>query len=300
MSDILRWRRLLSARRRESVITRADRAARSGQFEAALRLYREALNRNSRNPPIWIQCGHVSMQLGDLPAAEEAYRRAITLAPGVAEHHLHLGHVLKRQDRAEEAGTAYLRALALDPSSADAAREMIALGWPEDRLSQLRSPASIPVPATQANGDKKRPGAAFAVWFRRDKATIITLADNARDARQWDHAGRLYRNALRRNPDNAPIWVQYGHALKNLGELEAAETAYRQAVARNPIDADPHLHLGHILKLRGRNKAAEAAYLRAFAHDPDMREPLLELCALGWNENALAELRLTAGSKSST
>ena len=44
-----------------------------------------------------------------------AYRRAVALAPDVAEWHLFLGEALLRQGRTEEARTALLRCEQLDP-----------------------------------------------------------------------------------------------------------------------------------------------------------------------------------------
>ena len=46
---------------------------------------------------------------------------------------------------------------------------------------------------------------------KRAKPSVITLADWARDAGQWELAAMYYRTALRRKPKNPPIWVQYGH-----------------------------------------------------------------------------------------
>ena len=136
----------------------------------------------------------------------------------------------------------------------------------------------------------------------RLKPSVIALADRARDAGQWELAARLYRKALHRNPRNPPIWVQYGHALKEAGELRdpdklaQAEVAYRRASLLDPGAADPHLHLGHVLKLQGKTNEAEASYLRAFALDPSMPHPVQELSRLGWSALQLSELRGLAAS----
>jgi tetratricopeptide (TPR) repeat protein len=90
-------------------------------------------------------------------------------------------------------------------------------------------------------------------FFRRSsQPSPITLADRARDSGQWELAAAHYRIALRRTPRNSAIWVQYGHALKESGDLAAAETAYRRGIEDNPTAGDPYLHLGHILKLQAR------------------------------------------------
>jgi tetratricopeptide (TPR) repeat protein len=133
--------------------------------------------------------------------------------------------------------------------------------------------------------------------LRLKRNSPITLADRARDAREWERAARLYRKALERDPRRPPIWIQYGHALKESGQSRAldmlanAEVAYRTALSLDPMAADPYLHLGHVLKLQGKSKEAEAAYLRAFALDPSVPFPLHELSSLGWSEAQLAELQ---------
>src|ERR1700730_742355 len=132
--------------------------------------------------------------------------------------------------------------------------------------------------------------------FRRKRAkpSVITLADRARDTGQWERAAEYYREALRRNAQNPPIWVQYGHVLKEAGHLAEAEKAYRTALAYDRCSADSQVQLGHVLKTQGKIEEAEGAYLRAFALDPSMSYPLEELCGLGWSAGQLSELRRLA------
>lgn len=132
--------------------------------------------------------------------------------------------------------------------------------------------------------------------FRR-KQNFVDLADHARDAGQWELAAELYRKALARGPQSSPIWVQYGHALKESGQLRdpdrlaQAEVAYRRALALDPAAADTHLQLAHALKLQGETEEAQAGYLRAFALDPSVLYPLEELRGLGWSQTQAAELQ---------
>jgi hypothetical protein len=126
--------------------------------------------------------------------------------------------------------------------------------------------------------------------LKRPKETVVGRADRARDAGRWEEAARLYRVALDRNPANPPIWVQYGHALKEAGSLQAAEQAYRSAIGCDPHDADACLQLGHVLKLQGRADEAQSMYLRAAALDPSLPDPRRELAAGGWHAACLAEL----------
>jgi GT2 family glycosyltransferase len=138
------------------------------------------------------------------------------------------------------------------------------------------------------------------VGSQRQKEDVIALADRARDARKWSLAAELYKEVLDRDPHNPPIWVQYGHVLKEWGELRdpdklaQAETSYRRAVALDPTLADTYLQLGHVLKLKGDIEDAKAAYLRAFAFDPVASSPVNELRGLGWTALAITELKNAA------
>src|SRR5690348_3453114 len=282
-------------RREPSVISRADRAREAGQWEAAAGLYRIALDRKPRNAPIWIQYGHALKEAGDRAAAEAAYRNAIAYQPDGPEAYLQLGHVLKLEGKIAEARLAYQCALVLDPALADAARELSRLGQDNSApnktsaTADLRMPGSGLAAATAATANP-----AVRQSLKRGKGSLISRADWAREALQWDIAADLYRRSLARNPDNPPIWVQFGHALKESGNPGEAERAYRAAIAPDPTVADSHLHLGHVLKLQGKQEEAEAAYLRAFALDPGLPATCEGLRDLGWSETRVGELRRLA------
>jgi tetratricopeptide (TPR) repeat protein len=128
------------------------------------------------------------------------------------------------------------------------------------------------------------------VW-RRAKPSAIALANRARDAGKWEIASGHYRTVLLRNPNNPPIWVQYGHVLKESGHLGEAERAYRRAIAYDRRVADSHLQLGHVLKLEGKKEEARVAYLQAFALDPSLDDASCELAGFGWSEAHISELR---------
>src|SRR5215831_18006835 len=236
--------------REPSIITRADRAREAGQWALAAGFYRVALDRRPRNPPIWIQYGHALKESGKRAEAEAAYRHAIAYDPENPDAYLQLGHVLKLQGKIIEARFAYQRAFALDASLLDAVRELSELagenaGGSKNGGAVDVSPSEpalrLAIAATASPTVRRN--------LKRGKGSLISRADRAREALQWDIAVDFYRRALDRNPDNPPIWVQFGHALKESGKLAEAERAYRAAICRDPAVADPHLQLGHVLKL---------------------------------------------------
>ena len=104
----------------------------------------------------------------------------------------------------------------------------------------------------------------FRPW--RGRPSPITLADLARDVGQWEMAAGHYREALARNPHNPPIWVQYGHVMKQGGHGAEAERAYQKAIELDPGIADPHLQ--HFLRKQGGTDKAIAANYQSSAVNP--------------------------------
>lgn len=118
---------------------------------------------------------------------------------------------------------------------------------------------------------------------KNDVANLIRQADEARDARRWVDARTSYREALDLDPQLPHIWIQYGHSLKESGELAAAEAAYREGIRLAPTNPDSHLQLGHSLKLQRRSRAAGEAYVEALKLDPNCADARAELVRMGWS-----------------
>jgi tetratricopeptide (TPR) repeat protein len=141
---------------------------------------------------------------------------------------------------------------------------------------------------------------ARAVLADRFIAPMWRRIGRASRARDWPRAARLYEKALRRVPHAAEIWVQYGHALTESGDLEAAEGAYRRAVALAPDVAEWHFLVGQALLRQGRAEEARAAFLQFERLDPAaLRQKHAELVAAGYPEETVAaywrSLVVTAG-----
>lgn len=122
---------------------------------------------------------------------------------------------------------------------------------------------------------------------QRPEKNLISRADRARDTRNWVLAARYYREALDIKPDNPAIWVQYGHALKEAGDIMQAECAYRRALELDAGVADTHLQLGHALKIQDRKIEASVAYIHALALDPTLDHASFELKGLGWTKGRI-------------
>src|SRR2546422_349451 len=90
------------------------------------------------------------------------------------------------------------------------------------------------------------PGAAgLRSWSRRLKELL--WSGKAVDRQEfWREREAAYRAELSLDPSLKHIWVQYGHTLKEQGQLDAAEQAYRRSLALDETLADTNLQLGHV------------------------------------------------------
>jgi tetratricopeptide (TPR) repeat protein len=112
---------------------------------------------------------------------------------------------------------------------------------------------------------------------------MVVEGDLARDQRVWSEAAEWYRQALSLDPSLIEIWVQYGHALKESGDVAAAERAYRTAISQDNQVPDFHLQLGHLLKVSNRQSEAQEAYFAALSLDPNLTDARHELLGAGYS-----------------
>lgn len=103
--------------------------------------------------------------------------------------------------------------------------------------------------------------------------------DRARSAHDWPAAAHAYGQHLKTDPKDRAIWIQLGHARKEMGEYDAAEAAYRTALAISSSDAEAWLHMGHLMKLCGREAEAADYFLRSARLD-DNADALSEFATM--------------------
>lgn len=129
--------------------------------------------------------------------------------------------------------------------------------------------ASVETPVKSSGVASLAPAVASAAPAKADAAALLTDARQAKAARDWPRARDAYAAYVAARPRKASAWKQYGHALKENGEFEAAQAAYFRSLALSPSDVDTCLHLGHILKNAGDRDLAAEVFGAALAMDPD-------------------------------
>ena len=132
----------------------------------------------------------------------------------------------------------------------------------------------------------------FDIFARWQLSRLQRMSGLAAQEQNWADAELGYAMMIRIRGYCLPIWVQYGHALKEQGKLNGAELAYREALAIDASDSDAHLQLGHALKLLGARDAAAEAYFEAFRLQPSYASVRIELKGAGISRSRLMEILL--------
>lgn len=138
----------------------------------------------------------------------------------------------------------------------------------------------------------------LSVFLRHSSRATKHLAeaDRARDKKNWQLAAVEYGKSLHILPNQPPIWIQLGHARKELGDLRGSEAAYQKALDFSPRNSDGALHMGHVLKLQGRGPEALNWYKNALIFEPRNREAARELRDLGVDADTVLAAATRAAS----
>lgn len=110
---------------------------------------------------------------------------------------------------------------------------------------------------------------------------LVVAADAANARGAWAEAEAAYGRALHINPRRDDLWVQHGHALRQLGRPREAERSYRAALDVAPGAVDAAVHLSDLLRGAGRLPEARKVLLAGLAADPRRDDLRHQAAALG-------------------
>jgi tetratricopeptide (TPR) repeat protein len=242
-------------------------------FEAAQKLYRQALERHAPTDPrraaSWQHLGNCWVALGDLDEAAEAYQQAAQADAADAISRNNLGDVCAVLGRSDEAIQAYQQASQLDPTfvlpRSGLGNVYVRLGRYEEAVRAYQQALEL------------EPQAA---WLYKNLALAYEQQHSYESARQ------AYERALELLPpeqagaDQAILWHYLGNVYRTLGEYSEAIVAYQRATQLDDRYALPWNSLGSVYNSQGRETEAVAAFEQAIQRNPDYAWPFHNLALI--------------------
>jgi tetratricopeptide (TPR) repeat protein len=249
---------------------------------AALAVYLEILDRDSRNVALLNHIGEMFYMKDDLVGAKEHFERAKSLQPSNPTVCLWLA-LLAEQENDFAAAVGHVKESAALPQ--DAALNL--------RLSYYLTQASD-LPEAVAVLER-----AHERWPRNEELSYF-LALGYDDLKAPRKAVKLMTQVLEIRPEHRDARFQLGAIYEKIGDIKNAEKQFREIISRHPNDASALNFLGYSLADRGlKLDDAEKLIRRAVDLHPQNGA---YLDSLGWvyfkqgrMEQALTTLREAAG-----
>jgi Tfp pilus assembly protein PilF len=180
----------------DATLIRAAALQQAGDLEAAVEAYREAISLDPQSPIGYNSLGQIFASLKDLDTALIFFNAAVALAPGSPEIHNNLATLHLKQDNLELAATHFQQAASLSP----------------------RNP----------------------IYPNHLGQVLLAQGDTA-------GAEASIRHALALDPACAEAYVNLGYLHSLQLQFAQAEASYRQAIALKPDLAQVHVNLSQLL-----------------------------------------------------
>ncbi len=230
-------------------------AANDGDFERAVRHYRQALEIDPTFAEAHCKLGDALSARGNVEQAIQHYREALEINPEYFEAHNNWGDLLSTRGELDQAVPHYRNALQINPDFAEAHNN-----WGN---------------ALQGQGKIDEAIAHYhqALEINSDYAEALNNLGNALLAKgNSEEAIRYYSQALQVSPDYAEAHYNWGNALSAQGQLEEAIAHYGYALQINSDHAEALNNLGNALLAKGNSEEAIRYYSQALEVNPDYAE----------------------------
>jgi tetratricopeptide (TPR) repeat protein len=209
-----------------------ERELTSGRPEAALEYFRSALVYSSNDPRIEIRLTHTLAAAGHFPEARAYLLNLWEREPGNGTVNLELGRLAAHSGSAAQAVQYYHNAV---------------YGQWEDNPAEHRRQARLELAEFLLKAGQKAQAQAeliaLAADLPRDPALETQVGALLLNAREYEHAGGLFRGALRLRPNYSPALEGAGEASFEMGHYSDARRYLARASRQSPLSTQSQSHL---------------------------------------------------------
>jgi Flp pilus assembly protein TadD len=226
-----------------------EAAIKANDAERARKLAADAVARSPKNPKAHYYAGVGAEMAGDKDAAEQSYKKALSLAPGFSDAAINLGALLLEGGKAADA------VAVLKPLAAKA---------PDDALLQTNLAA-----AHAAAGDHGPAAEVYAGLMKKDPSpeTRLGYARSLLALGKKDEAAAVLREGVAKAGDNRDLHAAFGADLAKAGAYDDAIKAMDRAIQIKP-GADLYTYRALFKRSQKNNDGARADLEAALKENP--------------------------------
>jgi tetratricopeptide (TPR) repeat protein len=195
----------------------------------------------------------IAMNRNDIAVAERLLKAYLHDSPTDVPAMRMLAEVAMRIGRDEDARNLLERALELAPGFMPARYQLAVVLHRRNEPAQALAEIERLLAAEPGNPS-----------YRNLAAVILSRIG------EYERSSRTYADLLEEYPDNAKVWLSWGHVLKTEGRQEECVTAYRNALGRDPAFGEAYWSLANLKTFRFTE--ADLAAMRAMLSDPAVNE----------------------------
>ena len=239
----------------------AVKARQAQHFDEAADLLKRALALKPDNADALVQLGFAELGRNDLPAAHDAFSKALSVAPAYRDASFGMAEVEFRSGNLDAALPLAEQVAQADPANADAAALV-------ENIRKAKQ-ASKPKPARAAPAAVKQP-------HRRPDPVpgLMEEGRRLREAGKLPEAEKVYRRALKLAPKDTDILVALGLVAGSSQRFDEAGHFFDRALAIEPGLLDARLGKARLAIWQGDTPRARALIDGVLAAAPDNVEAL--------------------------
>jgi tetratricopeptide (TPR) repeat protein len=229
----------------------------SSIYAGPMTLWRDTLAKDPSSWMAWTNLGHAAKAARppDPATAADAYRKALALAPGVADTHFNVGQIAVDEGRYDDAIAEFRRAVEIEPRYANAYNS---LGFCLRQTNRAEEAATYFQKAIDADPRYWR--------------AMFNLARVQKDQGKLADAAAGFQRGLEINPDQPEAYLHLADCLRRMGRPDGAILAMEELIRLHPDNADAHWNLAALLRAAGRGGEADAHRAKALSLKPELQQ----------------------------
>ena len=223
----------------EAAVYRAQLLVENGQSDQAALQLRTFLKRNGDSPLAWFYLGKAEQRRERVPAAVEAFKRALDVRPGFTQAGLALGYLYETHKMNAQAVALY-RDLYDQTQDLAAANRLATLLLKDEKFKEAVSYLEAIVAADTEDLNA------------RVKLGLVQM-----ELKRWDQAAAQFESILQRNPDADRIHYYLASIHEERKDSAKAIASLLMIQSESKLFGDARLHAAYLLKQDGKDKQAE-------------------------------------------